>query len=70
MATISIRIDDEIKRRLEEAAGAYATSASRVVREALAEKIEELEDYLTVTSRLAKPFDSVANDDVWKRLEL
>ncbi|MBX9454732.1 MAG: ribbon-helix-helix domain-containing protein [Rhizobium sp.] len=70
MATFSIRIDDEIKRRLEEAAAANGTSVSRVVREALAQKIEDLEDYLTATSRLAKPFDSVAKDDVWKGLKL
>jgi predicted DNA-binding protein len=70
MATISICIDDEIKRRLKEAAAANGTNVSRVIREAIAEKIEELEDCLTVRSRLATSFDTVANDEVWKRLRI
>ena len=70
MAAINIRIDTEIKRRLEDIAAVSRTNISQIVREALAEKIEELEDYLTVKSRLAKPFDTVSNDEVWKHLGL
>ena len=68
MATISIRIDDEIKRRLEELAAVSGMNVSQIVREALAEKVEDLEDFITVKSRLATPFSAVANDEVWKHL--
>ena len=68
MATISIRIDDDTKSRWNDLARAHGLNQSELFRQAIMEKLEELEDFYVVRERLAKPFKPVANDDVWKEL--
>ena len=66
MATVSVRIDDDIKQRLNRIAELTGKSQTSILREAILDKREELEDHLVVTERLARPFRSVSNEDVWK----
>ncbi|MDB5552745.1 MAG: ribbon-helix-helix protein CopG family [Rhizobium sp.] len=66
MATISIRVDDDIKKRLKRAAELTGMSQSVILREAIHDRMEELEDLLIVRERLAKPFRTLSDDDVWK----
>lgn len=68
MATVSIRIDDETKSRWNSLARAHGLNQSELFRQAIIDKLEELEDFYIVRERLAKPFNSVPNDDVWKDL--
>jgi predicted DNA-binding protein len=68
MATVSIRIDDDTKTRWNSLAKAHGLNQSELFRQAITEKLEELEDFYVVRERLAKPFKTVANDDVWKEL--
>jgi len=68
MATVSIRIDDDIKRRLNLMVELTGRSPTSILREAILDKMEELEDHLVVTERLAKPFRSVSDEDVWKEI--
>ena len=68
MATLSIRIDDDIKSRWNDLAQAHGLNQSELYRQAIVEKLEELEDFYVVRERLSKPFQSVSNDDVWKDL--
>lgn len=68
MATVSIRIDDDTKSRWNDLARAHGLNQSELFRQAIIEKLEELEDFYVVRERLAKPFKPVANDDVWKEL--
>jgi predicted transcriptional regulator len=70
MKTISVRIDDELKRRLDRLTDAHGLNASHLMRQAIAEKLEELEAFYTVRERLSEPFTPVANEEVWKRLGL
>ena len=68
MATISIRIDDDVKQRLNGMAELTGMGRSAILREAIRDRMEELEDLLVVKERLARPFRSVSNDQVWKAL--
>jgi predicted DNA-binding protein len=70
MATISIRMDDEMKRHLQSVSAAAGMSVSEIVRDAIQNKMEELEDRLVVKSRLGAPFKSVSNEDVWTSLDI
>ena len=68
MATLSIRIDDDVKSRWNDLAQTHGLNQSELFRQAIIEKLEELEDFYVVRERLSKPFQSVSNDDVWKDL--
>lgn len=70
MKAISIRIDDDVKHRLDSLAQAHGLNASHLMRQAISEKLEELEDFYMVRKRLAEPFEPVSNDEVWKRAGL
>lgn len=68
MATVSVRIDDDTKSRWNSLAKTHGLNQSELFRQAIVEKLEELEDFYVVRERLAQPFEAVANDDVWKDL--
>lgn len=68
MKTISVRIDDETKQRLDRLTVSHGLNASHLMRQAISEKLEELEDFYTVSERMASTFKPVSNDEVWKRL--
>lgn len=68
MATVSIRIDDDTKNRWNSLAKTYGLNQSELFRQAIMDKLEELEDFYVVRERLTQPFNSVSNDDVWKDL--
>jgi RHH-type transcriptional regulator, rel operon repressor / antitoxin RelB len=68
--TVSIRIDDDIKRRWDALADAHGLNASHLMRQAIADKLEELEDFYVVKVRTSAPFDPVPNDAVWRKLGL
>lgn len=52
MSVLSLRIDDEIKGRLDKLSALTKRPVSVYVREALEEKIEELEDYYLAVNAL------------------
>ena len=68
MASISIRIDDEIKARWDRLSDEQGLNASHLMRKAIVEMLEELEDFYVVRQRLSEPFEPIADEDVWKEL--
>jgi predicted DNA-binding protein len=70
MATVRIRIDDNMKSRWNALAKTHGLNLSELFRQAIMEKLEELEDFYIVRERLSKPFTSVSNEDVWKEMDL
>lgn len=70
MKTVSIRIDDDVKTRWDELADAHGLDSQRLMREAIVEKLEELEDLYVVKARTTAPFQPVPNEEVWRRLGL
>lgn len=70
MATVNIRIDDEIEARWEKITKAHGLDRNEIFRDALLEKLEELEDLYAVEARLKEPFKPVPNEQVWKELGL
>jgi RHH-type transcriptional regulator, rel operon repressor / antitoxin RelB len=70
MKTLSIRIDDEIKARWEQLAKAHGLNPSQHMRDAIIDRLEELEDYYVVKERLSKPYETIPHEDVVKQLGL
>jgi RHH-type rel operon transcriptional repressor/antitoxin RelB len=70
MATLSIRIDDDVKARWARLTEEHGLNQSQLFRQAIVEKLEDLEDFYVVRGRLDKPFVTVPNDQVWKDLGL
>jgi RHH-type transcriptional regulator, rel operon repressor / antitoxin RelB len=68
MATLSIRIDDGVKDRWATLSKNFGLNQSEIFRQAIVEKLEELEDFYVIKERLSQPFETVSNDDVWKEL--
>ncbi len=69
MKTISIRIDDGVKERWNDLADRHGLNQSRLMREAILEKLEELEDFYVVRERTRKPFVTIPDADVWSRFD-
>ena len=70
MRPVSIRLDDDVRARWERLASEHGLNQSQLMREAIVARLEELEDFYVVKSRLDKPFKAVPNSEVWKRLGL
>ncbi len=70
MKTVSVRIDDDVKQRWAELAKAHGLNPSQHMRDAIIDRLEELEDYYVVKERLSKPYETIPDDEVWKILGL
>jgi RHH-type transcriptional regulator, rel operon repressor / antitoxin RelB len=70
VARISFSIDDEMKVRFEAVAAHLRLDRDQLFREALLEKIEELEDYHAVRGRLDRPHARIDDEQVWRELDL
>jgi predicted DNA-binding protein len=69
MRNLSVRVEDGIKERLERLARNHGLNVSHVLREAIAERVEELEDFYEVSARLARPHQRVSDEEVWASLD-
>ena len=69
MRSISVRVEDGLKERLERLAQAHGLNLSHVLREAIAERVEELEDFYEVSARLARPHRRLSDTEVWAELD-
>jgi RHH-type rel operon transcriptional repressor/antitoxin RelB len=70
MKTLSIRIDDEIKARWEELAKTHGLNPSQHMRNAIIDRLEELEDYYVVKKRLSKPYKTIPHEQLLRQLGL
>ncbi len=70
MKSVSVRIDDDIKARWDQLADEHGLNASHLMRQAIIEKLEELEDFYVVRQRLSEPFETIPAEQVWKELGL
>jgi predicted DNA-binding protein len=69
MPSISVRVEDALKERLDRLARAQGLNLSHVPREAIAERVEELEDFYDVSARLARSRRRVPDAEVWADLD-
>lgn len=63
-------IDPAIKARWDRLSDEHGVNASHLMRKAIVEKLEELEDFYTVRQCLSKPFEPVGASDAFKRAGL
>lgn len=69
MGTIGVRLEEDIRIRWQRLAEAHGLVPENEMRDAIIERLEELEDYYVVQSRLIRPYDPVSNEEVWRRLD-
>lgn len=70
MKTVSVRVDDDIKLRWAELAKAHGLNPSQHMRDAIVDRLEELEDYYVVMERTSKPYETIPHEEVLRRLGL
>lgn len=70
MRTISLRLDDDVKTRWEQLAQRHGLNQSQLMREAIVEKLEELEDFYVVRERSMQRYTPVSSDELWRRAGL
>jgi predicted DNA-binding protein len=70
MKTLSIRIDEDVKTRWEQLARAHGLNPSQHMREAIIDRLEELEDYYVVKERTSQPYTTIPHEEVLKLLGL
>ena len=68
MKSLSIRIDGSVKVRWEELARQHGLNPSQHMREAIIDRLEELEDCYVVKERTSKPYETIPDEEVWKML--
>lgn len=68
MKTISLRVEETTKERWDKLSKQYGLNQSGLMREAIIDKLEELEDFYAVKKRLATPYEPILNEQVWKKL--
>jgi len=68
MKNISLRLDEDVKARWDALSRRHGLNSSKLMRDAIVERLEELEDFYAVQARLASPFTPVSNEQVWKEL--
>ncbi|MET0154767.1 MAG: hypothetical protein ABW189_01505 [Rickettsiales bacterium] len=68
--TVSFRIDDAVHRRMQSAMHALGLSASKVFRDALTEKLEELEELSKVAERIKQNRAKKPIAELWHELGL
>lgn len=64
---LALRLPPDIEKRLEALAKKTGRTKSYYAREAIVEKIEDLEDYYLVEERLKRPGDTVSWEEVKAR---
>lgn len=69
MRMIRVDLEDDIKERWQKLAETHGRVPEDEMRDAIIQRLEELEDHYVVQSRLAQPSDAVSNEEAWRRLD-
>ncbi|GHD11029.1 DUF6290 family protein [Tianweitania populi] len=70
MASITIDLDDATEALLNKVLSSSSVSASQLVREALLDRIEEIDDAPVVKGLAEESFEPISNVEVMRRLRL
>jgi len=70
MSMMTFRVDDELKNRLETVVNELGLNQSKILRDAVTDRLEELEAMLVLMERVKanRPKRPIA--ELWKELEL
>ena len=70
MASITIDLDDATEALLNKVLSSSSVSASQLVRDALLDRLEEIEDAPVVKGLAEESFEPISNDEVMRRMRL
>ncbi len=69
MQSFSVEVADEVGQRLTRLAAEHGLDLGETLRQAVEERVEELEDYYAVRERLGRPHRRVTDAEAWAGLE-
>ncbi|MDO9318534.1 MAG: DUF6290 family protein [Gammaproteobacteria bacterium] len=70
MSVMTFRLEDDIKTRLDTVVSKLGLNQSRIVRDALVAKLEELEEMVILMERVRANRPKRPIDELWKELGL
>lgn len=70
MASVTIDLDEKTEALLNKILASTSSSASELVREALLDRLEEIEDAQIVPGLAEEKFEPISNAEVRRRLRL
>lgn len=70
MSTITCRVDDDIKHRLDSVVEQLGLNQSKIIRDAVIERLEELEELALLMERIKANRRKRPINELWKELGL
>ena len=70
MSTLTFRLEDEVKNRLDTVVNQLGLNQSKILRDAVTERLEELEEMAVLMERVKANRPKRPIDELWKELEL
>lgn len=70
MATVTIELDDATEALLKRVLSSSSRTTSDLIREALLDRLEEIEDAEAIAGFADEPFEPISNAEVMRRLGL
>ena len=70
MSTLTFRLEDDVKARLDVVVNELGLNQSKILRDAVIERLEELEEIVVIMERVKKNRPKRPIDELWKELGL
>ena len=68
MSSITFRLDDALNERFDGLVAELGLNKSSVMRDAIAAKLDELEEVLMIQKRLKERDNKISSDELWANL--
>ena len=68
MTSVTFRLDDSLSQRFDGLVTELGLNKSSVMRDAIAAKLDELEEVLTIQKRLKERDNKISSDELWANL--
>ena len=68
MTSVTFRLDDSLNQRFDGLVTELGLNKSSVMRDAIAAKLDELEEVLTIQKRLKERDNKISSNELWANL--
>ncbi len=68
MTSVTFRLDDSLNQRFDGLVAKLGLNKSSVMRDAIAAKLDELEEVLTIQQRLKERDSKISSEELWAKL--
>ena len=70
MSTLTFRLEDDVKARLDMVVNELGLNQSKILRDAVIERLEELEEIVIIMERVKNSRPKMPINELWKKLGL